>query len=79
VYSGVLVGGALADKWSARDERGRILVVIVALIFHGPAILMVASGVPFPAAVVGIITYGFTGAFTASNMMSVQLCAHLWS
>lgn len=70
---GVILGGALADRWSRKTERGRIYVVIVGLGLAAPGILLAANTHLLAFAIGGLILYGLTRSFADSNMMPI-LC-----
>lgn len=70
---GVILGGALADRWSRKTERGRIFVVIVGLCLAAPGILLAANTHLLAFAIGGLILYGLTRSFADSNMMPI-LC-----
>jgi MFS family permease len=70
---GVLVGGAWADRWSRTNERGRVYVPLIGLLFAAPAILLVSTISWLPLAIAGLILFGLAKAFTDSNMMPI-LC-----
>jgi len=70
---GVLVGGAWADRWSRTNERGRVYVPMIGLLFAAPAILLVSTISWLPLAIAGLILFGLAKAFTDSNMMPI-LC-----
>lgn len=70
---GVLVGGAWADRWSRRNERGRIYVPLIGLLVAAPAILLASSIDWLPLAIAGLVCFGFARAFADSNMMPI-LC-----
>ena len=70
---GVLVGGAWADRWSRRNERGRIYVPLIGLLVASPAILLASSIDWLPLAIAGLVCFGFARAFADSNMMPI-LC-----
>jgi MFS family permease len=70
---GVLIGGAWADRWSRTNERGRILVPVIGLCVAAPGVFIAATTPLLPLAIMGLILYGLTRAFTDSNMMPI-LC-----
>lgn len=70
---GVLFGGAWADRWSRTNERGRILVPVIGLCVAGPAVFLAANTNLLLVAIAGVALFGFTKAFTDSNMMPI-LC-----
>ena len=70
---GMLVGGGLADRWSLRNERGRIYVPAIGLLIAGPGILLAAGSSWLPLALGGLVIYGLARSFCDSNMMPI-LC-----
>lgn len=70
---GVLVGGALADRWSKTNPRARILLPAIGLLIAAPGILIASTTTVVSVAVAGFLLYAFTKAFTDSNMMPI-LC-----
>ena len=70
---GVLVGGVWADRWSRRNERGRVLVPLIGILVAAPAILLVSTIDWLPLALAGLIFFGVSKAFADSNMMPI-LC-----
>jgi len=70
---GLLVGGYVADRWSRRNPRARILVPAIGLCIGAPCILM-ASFIPvIPVVIILFMVYAVTKAFTDTNMMPM-LC-----
>jgi MFS family permease len=70
---GVVVGGAFADEWSRKAERGRIFVVVLGLCLAAPGILLAANTNVLTFAIAGLVLYGLTRSFADSNMMPI-LC-----
>lgn len=70
---GVLVGGALADRWSRTSARGRLLVPGIALTLASPFVFMTAHASVLWLVVVGLIVFGFARGCSDSNMMPI-LC-----
>lgn len=70
---GVLTGGALADRWSRVNPRGRILLPVVGLCIAAPAVFMASSTAILPVAVGCFMAFAFTRIFTDGNMMPI-LC-----
>lgn len=71
--AGVIVGGILADRWSKKNERARVLVPVIGLVVAAPFIFMASTTSLLPAAIVFFVVYAFTRAFSDSNMMPI-LC-----
>lgn len=70
---GVLVGGALADRWSKINPRGRILLPAIGLLIAAPGIFIASTTTVVTVAVAGFLLYAFTKGFTDANMMPI-LC-----
>ncbi len=70
---GVLLGGFLADQWSRKNPRGRILVPLYGLFVAAPAIFLASSTGILPVAIVCFMLYALTRTFTDANMMPI-LC-----
>ncbi|KAA9353074.1 spinster family MFS transporter [Larkinella humicola] len=70
---GVLTGGALADRVSLKNPRGRILVPAIGLCIAAPAIFLASTTDILSVAVVGFVFYAFTRVFSDANMMPI-LC-----
>ena len=70
---GVIVGGALADRWSKINPRARILLPAIGLLIAAPGILLASTTTVVMVAVAGFTLYAFTKGFTDANMMPI-LC-----
>jgi MFS family permease len=72
-WIGLLIGGAWADRWSRRDERGRIFVTIIGLCIVAPAIFFAVNAPALVFAIGGFMVSSFAMAFANANMMPI-LC-----
>jgi MFS family permease len=70
---GVLFGGVWADKWARNNIRARILVPVIGLFIAGLGIWMTGQMNRFSFAMLGLMLFGFGGAFTESNLPAI-LC-----
>jgi MFS family permease len=70
---GVLIGGAWADRWSASNPRGRILVPVIGLCVAAPGVLLAANTTVLGVALLGLVVFGLARAFSDANMMPI-LC-----
>ena len=70
---GVIVGGALADRWSKINPRARILLPAIGLLIAAPGIFVASTTTVVAVAVSGFLLYAFTKGFTDANMMPI-LC-----
>jgi MFS transporter, ACS family, D-galactonate transporter len=68
-FIGVIAGGLLADRWIARNLRGRIYTGVIGLALTIPALLLIGFGNGLVTIVSGGILYGIGfGMFDANNM-----------
>lgn len=72
-YLGVLVGGALADRWVLRTPRGRLYIVVIGFCIGGPSLFLMAGTQQFALAVAGMLIYGIARGFSDANTMPI-LC-----
>jgi MFS family permease len=72
-FLGVIFGGILADRWSRKNPKGRIMLPALGLLVGAPFIFMATLGGPLPLVVVFFGVYAFTRAFGDANMMPI-LC-----
>lgn len=70
---GVIIGGLIADKWSKRNERARILLPLLGLMIAAPFIFMATIATSIYVAILFFIVYAFTRAFNDANLMPI-LC-----
>jgi len=70
---GLLLGGALADRWSRTNPRGRMLVPGVGLLIAAPCILLFVGAGGLVVALIGVALYRIFHAFGDANMMPI-LC-----
>lgn len=70
---GVLSGGALADRWSRRNPRARLLLPALGLLVAAPAVLWASLTSVLAVAVAGFVVYALTRTFSDANMMPI-LC-----
>jgi predicted MFS family arabinose efflux permease len=70
---GVLLGGVLADYWSKKTPRGRILVPAIGLAVAAPAVFIASSTGLVYVAIIGFMFYALTRIFSDVNLMPI-LC-----
>ena len=70
---GMVLAGALGDRWSARHPRGRIFVGVIGVCFASPGILLAANAPVLTFAIAGLLLYGLMRPFPDANMMPI-LC-----
>lgn len=72
-FTGVLLGGFLADRWARTNPRARILVPAFGLCIAAVGMLILSLTTVFAVAIAGLVLYGVTRTFTEANMMPI-LC-----
>jgi nitrate/nitrite transporter NarK len=70
---GVMVGGFLADRWSVKNKRARILLPAIGLMIAAPFIFMASHTNVLAVAIICFMIFVFTRSFTDANLMPV-LC-----
>jgi MFS family permease len=71
--AGVVLGGALTDRWSRSSESRRITITVIGLCLAAPGILLVANTTLLVTAIGGLMLYGLTRSLADVNMMPI-LC-----
>lgn len=72
-FAGVIAGGYIADRWSKRHARGRILLPVVGMLIGAPFVFGATVAPSVMVAAVLFSVYAFTRAFCDANMMPI-LC-----
>ena len=68
-FAGVMTGGPMADRWSARNLRGRIYTSAIGLLLMVPSLVLMGYGTSLAAALGAGVLFGFGyGLFDANNM-----------
>lgn len=77
-FVGVLVGGWLSDRWSARRPRGRLYVPVIGFCVGGPFLFLMASTDAFAVAIAGMLVYGLGRGFSDTSTMPIlcQVVSH---
>jgi predicted MFS family arabinose efflux permease len=70
---GVLIGGALADKWMQKTSRGRIYTSAIGMILFLPALFSVGNAGTLTMAIIGLTIFGLGWGFFDCNNMPI-LC-----
>ena len=68
---GLILGGLLADKWSKKTIRSRMLVPAIGLAIATPAVLISSATSILWVAIIFFIVYAITKAFSDTNMMPI--------
>jgi MFS family permease len=70
-FSGIIVGGLVADAWSRKTNRARILMPGFAYLASAPALLLLATSSSLPVALAGLTVYGVARGFFDANLMPI--------
>ena len=69
--AGILVGGWLADRWSRKNERGRVLTQWIGFSMAAPALFGIAIADSRLVLVAGMLVFGLGRGFFDCNLMPV--------
>ncbi len=72
-FAGVILGGILADRWSRKNIRARLYVIVIGFSIGAPFLFLMSSTQLFAFAILGMVIYGLAKGFNDSNLMPV-LC-----
>ena len=68
-FAGVLIGGAVSDKWVQKQLKGRIYTGVIGLSLTIPALVLLGYGHSLPVILAGALCFGFGfGIFDVNNM-----------
>lgn len=70
---GVVLGGALTDRWSRVAESRRVAITVIGLCLAAPGVLLASMTTALFIAVAGLMLYGLTRSLADVNMMPI-LC-----
>lgn len=70
-FAGIMVGGLIADAWSRRTSRARILMPGIAYLAAAPGLLLLALSDSLGSALAGLTAYGIARGFYDANLMPI--------
>ena len=70
-FIGVIVGGILADRWTRKNARGRLYMVIIGFTLGAPFLFLMASTQIFAIAIFAMLVFGVARGFNDSNLMPI--------
>ena len=70
-FLGVIVGGILADRWTRKNNRGRLYVLIIGFTLGAPFLFLMASTSIFSIAIIAMLIFGLARGFNDANMMPI--------
>lgn len=71
-FIGVILGGSVADRWSAVNVRGRVFIPVIGFTLGCPFLFLMASTDIFGIAIAGMIGFGLARGFHDSNLMPIM-------
>lgn len=72
-FAGIILGGMLADRWSSRDQRARVLTQVIGFVAAGTFLFVVGYTSSYVVLVMGLLVFGLGRGFFDCNLMPV-LC-----
>lgn len=70
-FIGVIAGGILADRWTRKNNRGRLYILIIGFTLGAPFLFLMASTSIFSIAIMAMIIFGLAKGFNDANMMPI--------
>lgn len=70
-FIGVIVGGILADRWTRKNNRGRLYVLIIGFTIGAPFLFLMASTSIFGIAILAMMIFGLARGFNDANLMPI--------
>ena len=70
-FLGVLIGGALADRWFRSNHRSRLYVVVIGFSMGAPLLFLLSSTQVFGVAVLAMVIFGLARGFNDANLMPI--------
>lgn len=70
-FIGVIVGGILADRWTRKNNRGRLYILIIGFTLGAPFLFLMASTSIFSIAIMAMLIFGLARGFNDANMMPI--------
>ena len=68
-FAGIILGGILADRWSSRNSRARILTMAIGFIFGGTFLFLVGYTSLFAILITSLLAFGLGRGFFDCNLM----------
>jgi len=70
-FIGVIIGGILADRWTRKNEKGRLYIVIIGFCLGAPFLFLMASTNVFSIAILAMLIFGVARGFNDANLMPI--------
>lgn len=70
-FIGVILGGILADRWTRKNKKGRLYMLIIGFTLGAPFLFLMASTSIFSIAIMAMLVFGLARGFNDSNLMPI--------
>ncbi|RZL51118.1 MAG: MFS transporter [Pedobacter sp.] len=70
-FIGVIAGGILADRWTRKNQKGRLYMLIIGFTLGAPFLFLMASTNLFFIAIIAMMIFGLARGFNDSNLMPI--------
>jgi len=70
-YTGIFVGGLLADRWVAKNNKGRVYTLAIGLAIGAPFLVTVGVTSIYPLLIIALLVYGLGRGLFDANAMPV--------
>ncbi len=70
-FIGVIAGGILADRWTRKNNRGRLYMLIIGFTLGAPFLFLMASTNVFTIAIIAMLVFGLARGFNDANLMPI--------
>jgi len=70
-FIGVIAGGILADRWTRKNDRGRLYMLIIGFTLGAPFLFLMASTNVFTIAIIAMLVFGLARGFNDANLMPI--------
>ena len=70
-FIGVILGGILADRWTRKNKKGRLYILIIGFTLGAPFLFLMASTSIFSIAIIAMLIFGLARGFNDANLMPI--------
>lgn len=70
-FVGVVLGGVLADRWTRKNDKGRLYMLIIGFTLGAPFLFLMASTAVMGIAIIAMMVFGLARGFNDANLMPI--------